>query len=283
MKINLKFLAIFTLIGGLVSHAQNYEKIISIGGGITETVYALGGQDKLIAKDGTSYFPPETKELPDIGYMRALSAEPIFSLGPDLILAKEGSGPAPVIDQLKSLGVKIEMFPIVKNLDELYAQNLKIGGIIGKTAEAEALNTKLQAKDKEIEELKTQLKTPPRVLVLLSMSQGSYRAAGGDTGAQQMVSYTGAINIFADQKGYKNINAEGILEQKPDFIFVGYISENEEDRALAKTKFLKSGILADHFDEAQILAFDPLVLFNLGLRNFDTAEEIIKTYLEQAK
>ena len=63
-------------------------RIIAIGGSITEIIYALGAEDKLVAVDSTSMYPASALERhPDVGYMRALSAEPVLSVAPDVILA----------------------------------------------------------------------------------------------------------------------------------------------------------------------------------------------------
>ena len=68
--------------------------IIAIGGSITEIIYALGAEDKLVAVDSTSMYPASALERhPDVGYMRALSAEPVLSVNPDVILAIDDAGP----------------------------------------------------------------------------------------------------------------------------------------------------------------------------------------------
>ncbi len=279
MKISHYFLKIiFILTGIFLSYAQAFDRIVSIGGGLTETIYALDGQEQLIAVDTSSYYPEEVKQLPDIGYMRSLSAEPILSLNPDIILIKGGSGPASVIEQLENLGIKIEIFSTVMTFDELYQQNLKIGKILNQSEKALKLNAALKKKEENIYKLQKQLKNKPRILALLSASHGTYRAAGGDTGVQQMINNTAAINIFEEQKGYKNISAEGILKHKPDFIFISHIGE---DAPMARQKFLAHPILSEYFDEEQILAYDPLILFNLSIRSLDVAEDIINIYLKQ--
>ncbi|TIT90507.1 MAG: hemin ABC transporter substrate-binding protein, partial [Mesorhizobium sp.] len=46
------------------------SRIASIGGSITEIVYALGEEGHLVARDSTSSFPQAALKLPDVGYMR---------------------------------------------------------------------------------------------------------------------------------------------------------------------------------------------------------------------
>ena len=62
--------AILALAG--TSLAQDGDRVLSIGGSVTEIVHALGQEDRLIARDTTSTFPPNVTKLPDVGYARAL-------------------------------------------------------------------------------------------------------------------------------------------------------------------------------------------------------------------
>ena len=55
--------------------AEEPDRIVVIGGSVTEIVYALGQQERLVARDTTSNHPPEVEALPDVGYIRALSPE----------------------------------------------------------------------------------------------------------------------------------------------------------------------------------------------------------------
>ncbi|MFP3787446.1 ABC transporter substrate-binding protein, partial [Burkholderia sp. SIMBA_024] len=58
------------------------ERIVSIGGDVTEIAFALGAGDEIIARDSTSLQPEAVKPLPDVGYMRQLNAEGILALKP---------------------------------------------------------------------------------------------------------------------------------------------------------------------------------------------------------
>lgn len=51
------------------------ERIVALGGDVTEIVYALGAESSLVARDSTSQWPQATKALPDVGYLRQLNAE----------------------------------------------------------------------------------------------------------------------------------------------------------------------------------------------------------------
>src|SRR3954447_19880065 len=63
-------------------------RIVSIGGAITEILYALGFEDRLARVDSTTLYPAAAlRDKPNVGYMRQLSAEGVLGLNPSLVLA----------------------------------------------------------------------------------------------------------------------------------------------------------------------------------------------------
>jgi iron complex transport system substrate-binding protein len=90
---------------GKAAAIADTSRIVSIGGSITEILYALGLQQKIVAVDTTSLYPPAAlQEKPNVGYMRQLSAEGVLALSPTLVLALQGSGPKETVDILQRRG-----------------------------------------------------------------------------------------------------------------------------------------------------------------------------------
>ena len=58
-----------------VGSAADKKAIVALGGNITETLYALGLEDKIAGVDMTSKYPPEAAGKPQVGYFRRVSAE----------------------------------------------------------------------------------------------------------------------------------------------------------------------------------------------------------------
>ena len=85
--------------------------VLSIGGSVTEIIYALDQQHRLVGRDTTSTWPPEAQELPDVGYMRALSPEGVLSVDPKLIISEDGAGPPEAMDVLKAASVEMVTVP----------------------------------------------------------------------------------------------------------------------------------------------------------------------------
>ena len=87
-------------------HDPDNSRIVSIGGAITEILYALGLEQRVVAVDSHELLPAAgAAEKPNVGYMRALSPEGVLGLNPSLILATEGAGPKEAIAVLRRRSV----------------------------------------------------------------------------------------------------------------------------------------------------------------------------------
>src|SRR5699024_10788320 len=80
------------------------QRVVSLGGSVTEIVYALDQEHALVGSDLSSIYPEQATELPRVGYYRSLPLEGLVSLQPDLILASEQAGPREVLARVEQLG-----------------------------------------------------------------------------------------------------------------------------------------------------------------------------------
>ena len=228
--------------GGFIRKAVAQEmqqadtsRLVTIGGALTEIVYALGEEKRLVARDSTSMYPEEAMKLPDVGYMRALSPEGVIAVNPTAILAVEGSGPADALAVLKSAGIPFETVPegydraaILKKIDA-------VGNFLGVPEKAKALEEKVGAElDAAIADAAKRPESErKRVLFILSFQNGRIMAAGGHTAADGIIGLAGAINATDGAfEGYKPLTDEAVINAKPDVIMVmrrpGADSSDEE-------------------------------------------------------
>ena len=115
-------LAILIIIFDIQSSCEeaiNKSRIIVAGGSLTEIIYFLNEQEKLVAVDITSNYPEKATELPSIGYVRSLSTEGVLSLNPNLILGEEDMGPPLVVEQIKNTGVDLRVIQEDYSLDRM--------------------------------------------------------------------------------------------------------------------------------------------------------------------
>src|SRR5262249_55934082 len=97
---------------GRVVSAGDVSRLVSVGGAVTEILYALGLEQKIVGVDTTSLYPPRAlADKPNVGYMRQLSAEGVLGLRPTLILAIENSGPQQTLGVLETAHVPMVIIP----------------------------------------------------------------------------------------------------------------------------------------------------------------------------
>ena len=104
-----KLLAILIAFPLMASAAA--DRVVALGGDITEIVYALGAGKSLVARDSTSLAPSEAKSLPDVGYLRQLNAEGILAMRPDRVLASDQAQPSLALQQIQRSGVAVTTIP----------------------------------------------------------------------------------------------------------------------------------------------------------------------------
>lgn len=196
------------------------SKIASIGGSITEIVYALGEEKHLVARDSTSNYPKAALDLPDVGYMRALSPEGVLSVDPTGVLALQGSGPKEAVDVLKKSRVPFIEVPEHYTHEGILEKVRIVGKALGVDAKADALAKEIDAKLTSAEKQTASIKERKRILFVLSIQGGKILAAGGETAADGMVKLAGGVNAVEGFSGYKQMSDEAIVTARPDVILM---------------------------------------------------------------
>ncbi|SEL08021.1 heme/hemin ABC transporter substrate-binding protein [Pacificibacter marinus] len=220
----------------------NAQSIVSIGGPVTEIIFALGQGDRVVARDTTSVFPPEVNELPDVGYMRQLSSEGVLSVGPDLIVTRDTAGPPETLEQLRAASIPVvEVHDAYSKTAVLDAVDV-IGTALGVQEAAQALHAQISAEFETLEQSVSQQKRAPRVLFVLSNQDGRLNVAGRGTGADGIITLAGAENVMgAAFEGYKIINNEALITAAPDVVLM---MEGRADHAGKKDDILGLPALA---------------------------------------
>ncbi|AIY40830.1 Periplasmic hemin-binding protein [Collimonas arenae] len=207
------------------------RRVVVAGGAITEIVYALDAGAFLIGADTTSTYPAAAMALPKMGYQRALSAEGVLSLHPDLLLASADAGPPTTLKQIAAAGVRVIRLGERHDVDTVRE---KITGVASALALPDRGKLLLKNFDDQWQAAlasvdKQRQAKPPRVLFILSNSGTQAMVAGQETAADAMIRYAGAVNATTDAsgkgfKGYKPLTAESAVASGADILMIS--SEN---------------------------------------------------------
>jgi iron complex transport system substrate-binding protein len=206
------------ILAATVLSAEPAQRIVSAGGSITEIIYALGQEHRLVARDSTSNHPPEVAELPNVGYVRRLSAEGLLSVNPDLILAEEGAGPPETLEVMAETQVPLVTIPMGHDRAAVVAKIRAVADALDVPEEGENLATQV---GRAIDESTAHLELgDKRVLFVLTMQGGRVLAAGQDTAAQGIIEMAGAVNAVQGFDGFKPLGDEAIITAAPDVILM---------------------------------------------------------------
>ncbi|MBB4076046.1 iron complex transport system substrate-binding protein [Bartonella fuyuanensis] len=248
-------------------------RIVSIGGSLTEIVYALGAQNQLVARDSTSVYPKEALKLPVLGYMRTLSPEGVLSLAPEGILLVEGSGPPSTIEILKKTSIPIVIIPENYSRESVIEKIRLVGKAIHREAQAAELIQKVSRAFVDNDALLAKVTKPKRVLFIFSVQNGRVMASGTDTAADGIIKLSGGINAITDYKGYKLLNNEALLKANPDVILL--IKHNEKSINLEKLLAIPAIQATIAAQNQAIKQMDAMYLLGFGPRTADASRDLI--------
>lgn len=206
---------VFVAVAGAAFAGEAAKRVASLGGGVTEIVYALGQEGRLVARDTTSNHPNAALDLPDVGYIRALSAEGILSVSPDLVIASEGAGPVEAVELLKVASMPIVWVPEGFTEAAVLKKIEIVAAALGVPERGAKLAEDVKA---EMAQAAAQDSAPKRVLFILSMTGGRIMAAGANTSADGIIRLAGAENALSSIEGFKPVTDEAILTSNADVI-----------------------------------------------------------------
>lgn len=198
---------------------DNPTRIVSIGGAITEILYALGFDDRIAGVDATSLYPAAAlHDKPNVGYMRQLSPEGVLGLNPSLVLAVQGSGPKETMEVLEAAKVPLVLVPETFSEQGLVDKIRLVGHAMGADPRAECLSAAVSHDLAELRNLRARVTKPVRVMFVMSLLDGRAMAAGQKTAANEIIQLAGAVNAVEGYDGYKMISDEAIVAAKPDVV-----------------------------------------------------------------
>jgi len=197
-----------------------FRRIVSMAPSITETLFALGCGDRVVAVTDFCEYPPEVRNLPRVGGYVNPNLEAVLRLRPDLVVAPAGAEDLPA--KLKAMGLRV-LTVDHRSIDGVFDSL----SILGKALGVEQRAQKLAASWHERLELiarRCHGQPRPRVLVVVDRPLETGRlqnlcAAGSDGFLNKLVALAGGENVLGDSAvAFPIISAETVLRLNPEVI-----------------------------------------------------------------
>lgn len=200
--------------------AEAQERLVTLGGPITEITCALGHCEQVVGADASSTWPQSVTALPRLPYYRKLSAESVLALRPTRVLAAQDAGPPEVLEQLRGAGVQVDLIAGGDSVDSARQRILALGRLLEKPQEAAALVASVDRDLQKLEQARETTGSRPRVLFLYARGARTLLVSGGGTGAHAMIELAGGQNALQEVEGFKPLTAEAALGANPEIIVV---------------------------------------------------------------
>jgi iron complex transport system substrate-binding protein len=267
--------ALLTTVPATASELRNTQakRIVSVGGAVTEIIYALGLDDRLVGIDSTSLYPPQAlKQKPNVGYMRQLSAEGVLGLNPELIVATEGAGPKDTLSVLGAAKVPIVTVPETFSEDGILERIRIVAHELGVERRGACLIDAVAKDLGELRKLRASITDKRRVMFVISLVNGRAMVAGRKTAADEIIALSGASNAIDAYEGYKPLSDEAIVAAKPDVILV---MQRGSDAVTSEMIFANAAFaLTPAAKDKAFIAMDGLYLLGFGPRTAAAARDL---------
>lgn len=196
------------------------ERIISLSPGATEILYAINAGDRVVATDAFSDYPAAAKAVAKVDYSNP-NPEATLALRPDLVIM--ATRQEQLVAQFRGLGMTVYLAKEPENLEGVYAHITTFGRLTGRTTEAAAVVTGMQAEVGAVMTSIAGVQQGPRVFFELD---STLYTAAPNTFIGAMLTMLKARNI-----------AEGATTQFPQLSSEAVIAANPEVVLLADHAF----------------------------------------------
>jgi iron complex transport system substrate-binding protein len=255
--------------GRVVNIPDKPQRIVSLAPGITETLYELGLEKRIVGVTGYCDWPVSARSKPQIGGFTNPSVEKIVSLKPDLIIATIDGNRKDTVMKLERIGLPVYVID-PSDMPKILQGIIHIGDITGQKSSAAALVEKLKAR---LNNITAQIggKKKPRVFIQIGLEP--LITAGGKTLIHEIISSAGGVNIAGDATArYPRYSAEGIVAASPEIVLFAPMAHDKEFRAVKK--FWRKFPQVPAMKNNRIYPVDTDIIGRASPRVFDAMEEM---------
>lgn len=199
--------------------AKAPERIVSISPAITEVMYLVGAQNKLVGISDFCMYPPETAKITKIGGMHNINFEVLLSLHPDVVLIGSMISQKDV-DAIEKMGIPVVCIVEEKSMEGMADMMEVIGRITQceEKASSEASNWRDKI-DGIRQENAQDSTTRKKVYYVVGFGDAGDFTAPKNTHINEIIELAGCENVGKKLSTW-NISREVLFEANPDIILI---------------------------------------------------------------
>lgn len=207
-------------------------RIISLVPSVTEILFTIGAQDRLVGVTDFCDYPAEARRKPSVGGMLAPSLETMVALRPDLVVATTSGNRHETFDQLARLKIPVYLVNPITVADVLDLLS-RLGRL---TDRANAADRAVATLRERIQAVSARVTGRPRPRVLYVLWPDPLIVPARDALVSELITLAGGDSVTADGgQGYPRYSMEAALARNPEVIILA--SHGSEKSPLVRSKW----------------------------------------------
>ena len=200
--------------GRTVRVPQPVNRIVSLAPSLTETVYALGLQDRLVGDTDYCDYPADAQKKTKVGGGISPSLEQIAALHPDIVLVTKGFNRLETVHALDKLGIS-SYATDPHTVNDIITSLKKLADLLGVPEAGATVSTEMEH---QLTILQQRLASSPAKRVLFVVWHQPLISVGKDTFIADALRRAGAISIVNSEQNWPQVNLEEVARIQPDFL-----------------------------------------------------------------
>jgi iron complex transport system substrate-binding protein len=239
------------------------RRVLALAPSLTEMIFSLQAEDRLVGATRYSNFPEAAKKLPRVGSYVQLDLEKIVAIKPDLCIAIKDGNPRRTADAIKALGIPV--FAIdPRSIEQIMDAFLLLGEILGASKRAEELVADMEHRLSLVKEKVAASKIRPGVF--FQIAEVPIISAGKDSYIDRLITLAGGRNLAGNLTEYPRFSWENIMVLQPEVVLISSMAGGKSPELL-KASWLR-------WPEIPAVRNNRLYVVNADLFNRPTARLI---------
>jgi iron complex transport system substrate-binding protein len=203
--------------GRTVQVPADSRRVVALAPSVTEIVYALGREARLVGVTRYSNYPPAAERLPLVGSYIQLDVERIVALQPDLCIAVKDGNPIAAVEQLESLGLSVfAINPL--DLETVMQSVQAVGDLLGAESRAENIVRDMRRRIQQVQARVAQTTRRPTLFFQIGVSP--IVSVGSNTFIHTLIELAGGVNVAAGPSPYPRFSREQVIALAPEVIVI---------------------------------------------------------------
>jgi len=191
-------------------------RIVSLAPSLTETLYALGVQDRLVGDTDFCDYPPDAQKKTKVGGAINPNLEEIAALHPDLVLATKEINRPDTVRALDNLGIPVYGTDAhTRTVDDILSTTQKLADLLGVPEAGKSLTAELHAR---LTALHSKLEALPPSRVLFIVWTHPLISVGKNTFIADALRKADAASVVDATQDWPQMNLEEVVRLQPDYL-----------------------------------------------------------------